>query len=392
MAIRERERIRGRGVLAVSFAAAVLAAGCGPGAAPVPPVGVDAVPPPLTLQPIGRFDFAGGADADRARVAEELSGLAWLGDSLYLAVSDQHAWLHTLVIRVDPSTGAVTAARFDGARALFDSLGETLEGVRPLSDREGLVVDAGADRAWIAQERVGPPPGLPAVCTYRLSDGRLLGVADRGTPGLEVFGRARPNLGFESLTRTADGAVFWTANEEALEPDGPTSSARRGTVVRLVALDRDLRPIAQFAYPVDPHTGPIRAPASLAGRTFSGVSDLLAVDGALLVLERMFAGDPNGMPQNRNRIYEVDLRGATDVSRGAAARGLAGRAWKPVGKRLLAEITFPFSNSNFEGIAAGIPLQGGGRIVLMIADNNAGTAQALFALRLTGDRGAVATR
>lgn len=346
--------------------------------------GLDGVPPALRLEKIGRYDFVGGDDEDPARVAEELSGLARLRDSTYAAVSDQHACLHFLVIDVDLETGAVRHARFGDPLVLRDSLGGSLEGRRELSDREGLVVDTAKDRVWIAHERVGDPPGTPAVCEHRLSDGRLVRAADPRRDGaLAVFLENRTNLAFESLTRTPDGRAFWTANEEALSVDGPTATEARGTTVRLLALDAELRAIAQLAYETDPHTGPIRIPPALADRSFSGVSDLLAVDGALLVLERMFAGDANGLAQNRIRIYQVDPRGATDVSRGAPARGLAGRAYTPVGKILLAEMTFPLSNSNFEGMALGPRLADGDRSVLLIADNNAGTDQALYALRLT---------
>lgn len=371
-------------MLAVALALGACADAGNPGAPPIP--GADRLPPALRLEKVGRYDFTAGASDDPGRVAEELSGIARLHDSLYVAVSDQHAWLHFLVIDVDSETGAVRGARLEAPLELRDRDGRPLEGDARLSDREGVVVDPAGERVWVAQERTGAPPGLPAICAYGLTDGTLERIVDpRRTPGLSVFLHARPNLGFESLTRTADGRTFWTANEEALDVDGPTPTASRGSVVRLQALDADLKPVAQVAYVADPVTGPIRVPPSLAGEVHSGVSDLLAVDGGLLVLERMFAGDANGLATNRIRIYEVDLRGATDVSRGAPGRGLAGRRYRRVRKTLLAEMTFPLSNSNFEGITLGPRLAGGDRSVLLIADNNAGTRQALFALRLVRD-------
>jgi len=372
---------------AATLLALVVAFGCGAcgrgnQAEGLPIPGADRPPAALRLEPVGRYDFIGGWNRDPELVAEELSGLAWLHDSVFVAVSDQHAFLHFLVIDVDPRSGAVRRARFDGARALGDADGRPLERARGFADREGIVADEAADRVWLSQEKVGDPPG-PAIAEHRLSDGRLVRAVDpRNTPGLAVFRSARSNLAFESLTRTPDGGTFWTANEEALEKDGPTPTAERGTVVRLQALDRDLVPLAQVAYETDPHTGPIRTPEMFSGRALSGVSDLLAVDGGLLVLERMFAGDANGFAQNRIRIYQVDLRAATDVSRGRTARGLAGRTYTPAAKRLLAELTYPLSNSNFEGMALGPPLENGDRSMLLIADNNAGPGQALFALRL----------
>jgi len=54
-----------------------------------------------------------------------------------------------------------------------------------------------------------------------------------------VFANLRPNFGFESLARRFDGAVIWTANEEALTVDGPLSTTTTGSTVRLLRYTRD---------------------------------------------------------------------------------------------------------------------------------------------------------
>jgi hypothetical protein len=150
-------------------------------------------------------------------------------------------------------------------------------------------------------------------------------------------------------------------------------------------MDGAFRPLAQYAYEADPITGPITFPPMLRGRQLSGVSDLLALgDGTLLVLEREFGASKDGVPANRIRIYQADWKGATDVSKGEFAAGLSGRAFRPVKKKRLAEIAFPLSNSNFEGIALGPRLENGDWSLILIADNHSGTQQALFALRLNG--------
>lgn len=340
----------------------------------------------LRITPVGRFDFEGGANPNPALVGEELSGLAhWRGDT-YIAVSDEHACAHVLRIRVDPDSGGIVSAAFEGAIPLFDAKGVSLEDGHGPSDREGVAIDTTAGLLWISHEDAGPGRDGPAIAAYGLDDGRLRRDLDpENTPLLGVFARMRSNRGFESLTRRADGSEAWTANEEALTVDGPGPSAKNGTLVRLVRMDGAFHPIAQYAYEVDSLDGPITFPPQLAGLKVSGVSDLLALpDGSLLVLEREFGAVDGGFPSNRIRIYAADWKNATDVSKGALATGLEGRTFKPVKKTRLVELTFPLSNSNFEGIALGPRLANGDWSLLLVADNQAGTMQALYALRLSG--------
>lgn len=340
----------------------------------------------LRITPVGRFDFEGGANEDPALVAEELSGLAPLGGDRYVAVSDEHATVHFLRIDVDSATGAVRDAAFTGLLVLRDGTGGPLEDGHGPSDREGVVADTTAGLIWIAHESAGPNAKFPVITVHRLEGGFLAqSRGPGGDAGFKAFFDMRTNRGFESLTRSPDGREAWTANEEALTSDGPVSDPVHGTIVRLVRMDALFHPLAQYAYEADPITAPITFPPMLAGREVSGVSDLLALGGGrLLVLEREFGANADGVPANRIRIYEADWKGATDVSKGALAGGLAGRTYQAVKKRRLAELEFPLSNSNFEGIALGPRLGNGDRSLILIADNNAGTAQALYALRLSG--------
>jgi Esterase-like activity of phytase len=341
----------------------------------------------LRVTPVGRFDFEGGDSDSTALLGEELSGLARIDGDHYIAVSDEHACLHRLRIEVDSTSGAITAAGFEGLMPLSDLNGVSLEAGQGLSDREGIVYDAAGKKIWVSHETAGPGAAGPAIGAYGIEDGRLEQVIEpSNTPALAVFAHIRSNRGFESLTRRADRAEAWTANEEALTVDGPEPSDSSGTRVRLVRMDGAFRPLAQYAYDLDPLTGRIAFPP-LAGHEASGISDLLVLpDGALIVLERMFAGDERGFPQDRIRLYQADWKHATDVSKGALAQGLAGKNVHLVEKRRLAELMFPLSNSNFEGMALGPRLTNGDWSLILIADNNAGTRQALYALRLSGVR------
>ncbi|HMO84943.1 MAG TPA: esterase-like activity of phytase family protein [Lacipirellulaceae bacterium] len=160
----------------------------------------------------------------------------------------------------------------------------------------------------------------------------------------------RANRGFESLARSQDGTVMWTANEAALTVDGPLATAAAGTVVRLLRLDVNGNSVAassQFAYQVEPIHG-----SSSFGSPQSGLSELtLLPDGTLLAVERSVALTS---PLYLNRIYAVDFDGATDVSVGPLAAGLTGQTYAPVSKQLLwSGAVDGASGQNMEGLALG---------------------------------------
>jgi hypothetical protein len=287
--------------------------------------------------------------------ASELSGLAWAGGERWAAVSDDDGGLFWLRLAVDPASGRVTAAAVEGSVTLTGS--NDLEGIALAPDGASVAVT----------DEVGP-----ALREYALPSGRLLRRAELPA----VFATLRRNLGLEALTRDAAGQL-WTANEEALRVDGPTSAAAPGTTVRLLRLDADLRPTGQWAYRVDPVAGePV-----LADRG-SGLSELAALpDGRLLALERSFGSE--GL---RIRLYEVDLDGATEVSR---LLRLANAEVAPVGKHLLWERNS--LRANFEGVALGPRLADGGRSLVLVSDDGHQLGQALYPLVIRPRPAAAAT-
>lgn len=288
----------------------------------------------------GAVELAAGGVA-----ANELSGLAWRDGDRWLAVSDDDGRLVHLRLRLDPASGRIL-------EVVAESVQTLAEGV----DLEGLALLDGGRTLAVADERG------PAVRTYRLADGMLL----RRAAIPPVFATQRRNLGFEALTAAADGTL-WTANEEALAGDGPTSSAAAGTLVRLLRLDAALQPTGQWAYRTDAVAGR----AMLADRG-TGVSDLVALpEGGLLALERSYGSD--GL---RVRLYTVDLSGAPDVSALAALPADVAVARK----RLLWEHTS--TRDNFEGAALGPTLADGSRSLVLIGDDGHALRGGLYALRL----------
>ncbi len=108
--------------------------------------------------------------------------------------------------------------------------------------------------------------------------------------------------------------------EEALTIDGPASTQAVGTLVRLQQMTDDGASVGfgpQYVYQVDPiHAG--------SNPDRSGLPDLVMLpDDTLLTLERSRIG--TGLSTSfRNRIYEVSVTGATDVSGPTFASGLIG--------------------------------------------------------------------
>ncbi len=180
------------------------------------------------------------------------------------------------------------------------------------------------------------------------------------------------NMGLESLAWGAGG--LWTANEEALVPDGPLSNATTGSWVRIQQFDSGLTAVGQWGY----RTDPITAMNPFISQERSGVVDILPWSSTeLLVLERELGGAV--VPTFRSRLYYVDTAAATDVS--AFATINAG-GFTPLGKTLLWEGNFGTS-SNFEGMTYGPTLDSGLQSLLLISDDGGGLSQNLLALSVT---------
>jgi hypothetical protein len=357
----------------------------------------------LSLSTVGRYDFEAtqlapppGSTAP-APQPDGLSGITWLGHTKYLAVSDRHAFLFPLTIRVDSLSGAILDASLDEPIPLLDRDGaafnDTLEG----PDREDIAWDAATRSVWIANERSGGTRTRPSLARHLLATGRMTQFisATKKSP-LAIFQTIQVNQGFESITRAADGHETWTANEGSLYADGAPHDDGGPRVVRLVRFDAKMAVSAEYAYVTDPPEGTITFPPGAESHRNFGVSDLLLLDdGTLLSLERALTAEANGFARFTVRIYAIDLAGATDVSRPPYAGGLAAfhvaglpgatgdAVFTPARKERLLEINSPLlSVGNFEGMTLGPKLAGGDRSVILIGDNDNGRREALYALRL----------
>lgn len=274
----------------------------------------------------------------------DLSGLAWTGGDQFVAVSDKRPALLPVTLRIDRASGAITSGEF----------GAPIPVPTKRKDFEGVAYVAETRRFYVVTES---PPG---ALSFRTGEPEVRNLA---LP--PVFASARYGLAIESLTWDAGPQRFWIANEEALKSDGPVSTPAAGTVVRLLQLDANFRPRAQYAWRTEPAT--MRVGAGF------GVADLLLLpDGTLLVLERGFAGFGLGV-----RLYAADFAGATDVSRMAA---LDGAEFTPARKISLFSEASGFLN--FEGLALGPTLDDGSRSLILVADSHGGTSHVILPLKI----------
>ncbi|WP_344686374.1 esterase-like activity of phytase family protein [Saccharopolyspora taberi] len=173
----------------------------------------------------------------------------------------------------------------------------------------------------------------------------------------------KQNEVLEGLTFAAGGGLVVGAMEGPLIEDGESPTTEHGALSRITLQNRSGEVVRQVAYPLDE----VFAPSPTGGFSNNGVTAILA-DGQdplrYLVMERSFVTGVG----NSVRIYEVDLRGATDVQ---DVESLAQEQVRPVRKTLLADLSeFGLSTvDNVEGMTWG-PQVDGARTLVLVSDDN----------------------
>jgi hypothetical protein len=282
--------------------------------------------------------------------AAELSGITWTGSTNYLAVGDNGAQaIWTMSVALDSSTGRITSATVTGSIAA--ALG---------SDSEGIAYRATTGSVFVSDEVAS------SITQFGDASGTTIGGVT--VPSIYASANVQSNMGLESLAFGPGG--LWTANEEALVPDGSLSTTSQGSWVRVQRFDAALAAAGQWAY----RTDPISALTTLTTAERSGVVDILPwTASTLLVLEREFGG--SFIPDFRSRLYGVDVAAASDVS---ALASLTGGGFTPLAKTLLWQ--GDFGTSNFEGMTFGPTLTDGWTSLLLVSDDGGGIRQDLYAL------------
>ncbi|MGN1359441.1 MAG: esterase-like activity of phytase family protein [Kiritimatiellia bacterium] len=299
-----------------------------------------------------------GGELPVAHFPPGLSGVTLGATTNFWAIRDKGGFVYPLTVVLNPKTGAPVSAKADSPKRV--------QGI----DQEGIAYDPLRGTLWIADEEG------PKIEEFSLNGQRLGSVT---LP--EIYRAARYNLSLESLTISPDGLELWTANEEALcnEPmgvdDGNTAMPTAGSLVRLTRFHRkDSQspwiPSGQWAYLTDSPDG-----KPYKGNVWSGVSDLCKLDdGRLLVLERAMRVTWL-LPSFRCRLYEVDCRAATDISK---IRSLRNAPYVPAVKKLVYDADTSFAN--YEGICRGPSLPDGRKTLLLVSDGDPPAAKCIMTL------------
>jgi hypothetical protein len=265
-------------------------------------------------------------------------------------------------------TGAADIRRTDGS--VFPPLASNDPEV---ADPESIRVDPRSGALWWSSEgkREVPADGsAPALVDPWVRQMTTHGQFLRQVHQPRLFQMSadergpRRNAVFEGLTLTTDGRQLVTSLEGPLFQDGPLPTPASGAVSRLTWYDVHTGiPGRQLAYRLDAIPATPVPPTASAD---NGISELLAVDRHhYLVLERSFVTGVG----NSIRLYEIDVRGATDVRTHAS---LADRGYRPVHKRLVLDFaTLGLDHiDNIEGMSWGPRLPHGERSLVFVSDDN----------------------
>ena len=296
--------------------------------------------------------------------SDSLGGVAWVSNNVYWAVTDEkwHPVLWELEFPMNAITGKLNVCHM-----------KMLCRPEKANDIEGLARDPIDGSIWLTDEREG------SIGQYDPKTGmRLGGVVELPA----VMRGSRRDFGMESLTIGRDGLSMWTCSEESLRADGPRSTRKQGTDVRLTRLVREMGTVnwkaaGQWVYRTDPIAGGPWYNAENEECSRSGISELcLLEDGTLLVLEREFSVVL--VPRFRCRIYEVDLSNATDVLSYPSVKDVPGLV--RVEKRLIFETT---GFAMYEGMCTGPKLTDGSRLLVLVSDGDKRALRSVMALRLS---------
>ena len=311
--------------------------------------------PGLTITRSGQSPFSLGSGSTEAA---ELSGITYAGGTTYYGVGDngdRSIW--QIYTSLDTRTGRIRSSQVTGGIAA-PGMG---------SDSEGIALGPDGNTVWISDEVAS------SITEFSLATG--LKVGSVAVPNIYRPSNVQNNMGLESLSYGL--GKLWTANEEALKPDGALSTTSAGSWVRIQEFDGpDLTPGTQYAY----RTDPISRMSPFITVERSGLVDLLALpNGDVLALERELGGC---LPHFRSRVYLVDFAGASDVTN---VSSLSAGGFTAVGKSLLWQGNTGFGN--FEGITLGPHLSNGSYTLLLVSDNGSGAMaqrQDSFSLVLNG--------
>ena len=292
---------------------------------------------------------------------------------------DDKSRVYPVSLAIDPDTGAIREQTLGAEFTPGD-----------LRDAEGIAHDPQTRALWVSDE--GNPPTIAEYGLNGVATGRSAPV-----PAIQRDCRNDRNLSLEALTISPDGLTMWTANEQALKCDGPTSKGNStvSTVVRLTRFTRGTPDAAweaagEWAYACDacePVPSSLSMFASQVSQfSESGLSGLCALpDGSLLALEREVSIASLG----RCRIYRVTTGALADATEVSDFPALTNATYDAVAKGdCLLDFNGPQPSNLlgtnsiivYEGIALGPILNDGSRAVCLVSDGGATKSVSRFGM------------
>jgi len=176
----------------------------------------------------------------------------------------------------------------------------------------------------------------------------------------------RQNGVFEGLTFTNDYRDLFVSVEEPLLQDGPRAGTGDSTgLVRFIKWDiASKKPLAQYAYKIDPVAYPAITPSAFK---INGISDILSIGkNHFLVIERSYS---TGRLACTIKIFLADLKHAENIAGLSSLQNRSGV--RMISKKLLLNMdNLGFYIDNIEGVTFGPTLSNGKRSLVFIADNN----------------------
>jgi len=255
-------------------------------------------------------------------------------------------------------TGTAPLRRPDGST--YPPLGS---GAVP-PDPEGIAVHPGTgDLYWVDEGERSDNLENPAVRVAKPSGAFVRELPIPASLRIAPGAGPRRNQALEGVSFTPDGERLYTATEEPLLQDGPNPTTEAGGLTRVTEYDAGSgRPVAQYAYPLEPL---FAEPGEPDATDTNGLSDLVALGGGrFLMLERAAVVDRFRI---KVRVYLADAAGATDVRSRDSLRGATA-----LRKTLLLDLDdVPgLRVENFEGATLGPALPDGRRTVVLVSDDN----------------------
>ncbi len=305
-----------------------------------------------------------------------LSGITYAGNDTYYVINDNaptgDARFHTFTLKIQGSAVQVTPVSTTylktatGAPIAAQSL-----------DSEGVALTRDGN-LWISSEGyiTRNPVVNPTISQFSVRTGQQSATlpidakfkATFDANGNQLTG-IQSNRGFEGLTITPDNRYLTAMTESALITDG-TQKFLKNTLTnpnefkrsRVLRYNLQTQATQEFLYNAE------TIPVNIFAPGLTAVSEILALDSTgdrYLALERTYVQSSPSV--FRARLYEFDLKGATDIrTRSAASAGII-----PAQKQLVFDFaTLGTKMPNLEAMTWGPVLPNGQRSLILMSDNN----------------------